>query len=158
MLARAAAGLAVSGGLLAVAALPANAAGVVNSAAALATADDYIGTPYRFGGTTPAGFDCSGYTQHVYTDNGIALPRTTGEQPAATTRISKSEARPGDLVFFVNASGRPYHVGIYTGEGPLMTLRARVRASVSAPCGLTRSCTHACDGSGLPRPGCAFGR
>jgi len=98
---RVAAGLALSGGLLAAAAVPANAAGVVNSAAVLATADDYLGTPYRFGGTTPAGFDCSGYTQHVFAQNGV------------------SSAKPGDLVFFVR-NGRAYHVGIYTGDGQMM--------------------------------------
>ncbi|MGQ7298065.1 MULTISPECIES: C40 family peptidase [Actinomycetes] len=119
-LTRLVAGLALSGGLVAGAAIPASAAPVLNSGAVLATASQYIGTPYRFGGTSPSGFDCSGYTQHVYADNGIALARTTSEQLATTTRISKSEARPGDLVFFVNAAGRPYHVGIYTGDGRMM--------------------------------------
>ncbi|MBF5082754.1 C40 family peptidase [Quadrisphaera sp. INWT6] len=116
---RVAAGLALSGGLLAAAAVPANAAGVVNSAAVLATADDYLGTPYRFGGTTPAGFDCSGYTQHVFAQNGVSIPRTADAQMDASTRISASSAQPGDLVFFVR-NGRAYHVGIYTGDGRMM--------------------------------------
>jgi len=116
---RVAAGLALSGGLLAAAAVPANAAGVVNSAAVLATADDYLGTPYRFGGTTPAGFDCSGYTQHVFAQNGVSIPRTADAQMDASTRVSASNAQPGDLVFFVRG-GRAYHVGIYTGDGRMM--------------------------------------
>lgn len=119
-LVRGAAGAALAGGLLVPSTVPASAAPVLNSSAVLASASEHLGTPYRFGGTTPAGFDCSGYTQHVYAENGIALPRTTGEQLASATRIAKSDARPGDLVFFVNAQGRPYHVGIYTGEGRMM--------------------------------------
>lgn len=119
-LARAAAGIALSGGLMAAAALPANAAPVLNSGAVLTTASQYIGTPYRFGGTTPSGFDCSGFTQHVFAQHGVSLPRTTSQQLAAVTRISKAQAKPGDLVFFVNASGKPYHMGIYTGDGRLM--------------------------------------
>ncbi|TNM61164.1 hypothetical protein FHN55_17185 [Streptomyces sp. NP160] len=118
-LARAVAGVALTGGLMAAAALPANAAPVLNSGAVLATASQYIGTPYRFGGTTPSGFDCSGYTQHVFAKNGISIPRTADAQMDASTRISASQARPGDLVFFVRG-GRAYHVGIYTGDGRMM--------------------------------------
>ncbi|MGQ7296615.1 C40 family peptidase [Quadrisphaera sp. KR29] len=118
-LTRLVAGLALSGGLVAGAALPANAAPVLNSGAVLATASQYIGTPYRYGGTSPSGFDCSGYTQHVYAKNGISIPRTADAQLKASSRVSASQARPGDLVFFVRG-GRAYHVGIYTGNGKLM--------------------------------------
>jgi cell wall-associated NlpC family hydrolase len=118
-LTRLVAGLALSGGLVAGAAIPASAAPVLDSGAVLATASQYIGTPYRFGGTTPSGFDCSGYTQHVYAQNGISIPRTADAQMDASTRISASQARPGDLVFFVRG-GRAYHVGIYTGDGQMM--------------------------------------
>lgn len=71
----------------------------------------YEGTPYRWGGTTPSGFDCSGYTSYVFAQVGIDLPRTSSAQRSATTRISRSEAKPGDLVFM------PGHVGIYAGDG-----------------------------------------
>jgi peptidoglycan DL-endopeptidase CwlO len=77
----------------------------------LAIASRYAGTPYLYGGTTPAGFDCSGFTQYVYAQVGIHLPRTSSAQRAATRRISRSEAVPGDLVFM------PGHVGIYAGGG-----------------------------------------
>jgi cell wall-associated NlpC family hydrolase len=80
-------------------------------AAVMSIAARYAGTPYRYGGTTPAGFDCSGYTQYVFRQVGIELPRTSSAQRAATTRISRSEAVPGDLVFM------PGHVGIYAGNG-----------------------------------------
>ncbi|MGN6612124.1 MAG: C40 family peptidase [Angustibacter sp.] len=80
-------------------------------AAVMAIASRYAGTPYKYGGTTPAGFDCSGYTSYVFRQVGIDLPRTSSAQRAATTRISRSEAMPGDLVFM------PGHVGIYAGNG-----------------------------------------
>ncbi len=80
-------------------------------AAVMSIAARYEGTPYKYGGTTPSGFDCSGYTQYVFRQVGISLPRTSSAQRAATTRISRSEAVPGDLVFM------PGHVGIYAGNG-----------------------------------------
>ena len=70
------------------------------------------GIPYVYGGSTPAGFDCSGFTQYVYARAGISIPRTSGAQGAAGTFVSASEARPGDLVW--HAYG---HVGIYAGNG-----------------------------------------
>jgi cell wall-associated NlpC family hydrolase len=79
--------------------------------AVLRIAARYEGTGYVFGGTTPAGFDCSGFTSYVMRKVGVSLPRTSGAQRAATRRISRSEAVPGDLVFL------PGHVGIYAGNG-----------------------------------------
>ncbi|GAA1256306.1 hypothetical protein GCM10009657_34570 [Oryzihumus leptocrescens] len=78
----------------------------------LAVAAQYAGVPYVWGGTTPSGFDCSGFTQYVFNKIGVSLPRTAEEQRAAVTRVSTPQ--PGDLVFF----GSPaYHVGIYAGGG-----------------------------------------
>jgi cell wall-associated NlpC family hydrolase len=78
----------------------------------LGIAAQYQGVPYVYGGTTPSGFDCSGYTAYVFRQAGISLPRTAAEQQAAATPVSNPQ--PGDLVFF----GSPaYHVGIYAGNG-----------------------------------------
>ncbi|WP_338073537.1 C40 family peptidase [Kineococcus siccus] len=81
----------------------------------LATAAQYAGVPYVYGGSTPAGFDCSGYTSYVMRQLGISLPRTANAQKGAAARIDRSQAVPGDLVFFSNGGGRAYHVGIYAG-------------------------------------------
>ena len=82
------------------------------------------GIPYVYGGSTPAGFDCSGFTQYVYARAGISIPRTSGAQGAAGTFVSASEARPGDLVW--HAYG---HVGIYAGNG--MVIEATTPGSVT---------------------------
>ena len=83
--------------------------------AVLRIAARYVGVPYVYGGTTPRGFDCSGFTRYVYAQVGRSLPRTADQQMRATHRISRSQARPGDLVAFVRG-GRAYHIGIYAGN------------------------------------------
>ena len=81
---------------------------------ALNAAYSMIGTPYRAGGSTPAGFDCSGFTRWSFAQAGISLPRDSRSQQSATLTIGAEAARPGDLVFW----GSPvYHVGIYVGDG-----------------------------------------
>lgn len=71
----------------------------------------HIGVPYKWGGTTPSGFDCSGYTQYVYNSVGVGIPRTSSAQRNAGTEISKDEAEIGDLIWM------PGHIGIYAGDG-----------------------------------------
>lgn len=83
---------------------------------ALNVAYAQVGVPYKWGGTSHLGFDCSGLTRYAYHKVGRYLPRTAQQQYQATTALRPGTARPGDLVFFY--SGRTiYHVGIYTGRG-----------------------------------------
>ncbi|WP_025728118.1 NlpC/P60 family protein [Atopobacter phocae] len=83
----------------------------------LGIAQQYIGTPYVWGGSNPnSGFDCSGFVQYVYAQMGINLPRVTYNMEHAGTYISVSEAQPGDLLFW-GAQGSSYHVAIYMGNG-----------------------------------------
>jgi soluble lytic murein transglycosylase-like protein len=95
-----------------------------SESAVVAQAQKYIGVPYLWGGTDPAkGLDCSGFTQRVYKDLGIDLPRTSSQQATAGQPVaSLAQARPGDLVFFDYASDRPGidHVGVYIGEGKMI--------------------------------------
>ncbi len=84
--------------------------------AIIATAKKYIGTPYLWGGTTPSGFDCSGFTQYVFRAHGITLPRTSKQQYTAGTYVSKSNLKPGDLVFFNTDGSGISHLGIYIGN------------------------------------------
>lgn len=76
------------------------------------------GTRYVWGGTSRSGVDCSGFTTNVYRSQGVSLPRTSRDQSRIGMPVSKSELRPGDLVFF-KTGHRSYinHVGIYAGDG-----------------------------------------
>ncbi|QOD94790.1 C40 family peptidase [Chryseoglobus sp. 28M-23] len=76
----------------------------------------YQGVPYRWGGSTPAGFDCSGFVQYVYAQFGIALPHSVRGQAAMGTPISRADARAGDIVIFNDMS----HNGIYMGGGQIL--------------------------------------
>lgn len=74
--------------------------------------------PYLFGGCSTSGVDCSCLVQRVYQSLGANLPRTAAEQYAATTRVSRDQLQPGDLVFFANTYMPGIsHVGIYIGDG-----------------------------------------
>ncbi len=84
-----------------------------------------VGDRYTYGGTSPAGFDCSGLTQYVYrhTGGGKPISRTADEQFLHFKRISRAAARPGDLVFFHDTSdpgSYVYHVGVYEGDGEMV--------------------------------------
>lgn len=92
-----------------------------------------IGRPYRYGGATPEGFDCSGLVQYVYAQAGIALPRTTREQYRAGRRIDLDEAEPGDLLFYRFGGGRKIdHVALYLGDGQALHAPARGRTVIVA--------------------------
>ena len=85
--------------------VPASASG----SAILDVAGRYVGVPYVSGGTTPDGFDCSGFTSYVFAQLGINLPRTSGAQASAGTVVSRADAQPGDLIY------SPGHIAIYAG-------------------------------------------
>ena len=76
------------------------------------------GSPYRYGAVGPRRFDCSGLVKWTYARVGKNLPRTSRAQYGATRHISRSQRRPGDLVFFLR-HGRVYHVAIYAGGGKI---------------------------------------
>ncbi len=79
--------------------------------------DDVVGTPYRWGGTTTSGFDCSGFILYIFKQYDTKLPRTSNSQSKIGTKVDKGELRPGDLVFF-NTNGKGVsHAGIYVGDG-----------------------------------------
>ncbi|MGC9495405.1 NlpC/P60 family protein [Streptomyces sp. WG7] len=87
------------------------------AAAAVAYAHQKLGSPYVWGATGPDAFDCSGLIQAAYRAAGVSLPRTTYAQIDAGRRVSRSELRPGDLVFFYSGIS---HVGIYIGDGRMI--------------------------------------
>lgn len=95
---------------------------VSNAAAPLAKATAFTGTPYKWGGTTPDGFDCSGLTQYVFKQAGVDLPRTAAEQYKVGKAVPLSEAKANDLVFFERTDGRKgiTHVGIIQGDGTFL--------------------------------------
>jgi cell wall-associated NlpC family hydrolase len=74
------------------------------------------GKPYRYGGVTPKGFDCSGFVHYAYGKAGISIPRTTKAQYRLAQQLSINEAKPGDLLFFRINSRKLSHVGLYVGN------------------------------------------
>ena len=83
-----------------------------------AYAQNFLGTPYVYGGSSTSGFDCSGFTKYVYGQFGYTLNRTATDQLSNGVSVSKDELQPGDLVFFKYRTSKPVsHVGIYIGSG-----------------------------------------
>ncbi|SHH29116.1 NlpC/P60 family protein [Chryseobacterium oranimense] len=79
----------------------------------LKDAEKYLGTPYKFGGNSSSGFDCSGFTVKVFEENDFSLPRRSADQADAGKKIDIKDVKPGDLLFFATAGGsRVSHVGI----------------------------------------------
>ena len=83
-----------------------------------AYAQNFLGTPYVYGGSSTSGFDCSGFTKYVYGQFGYTLNRTATDQLSNGVSVRKDELQPGDLVFFKYRTSKPVsHVGIYIGSG-----------------------------------------
>jgi cell wall-associated NlpC family hydrolase len=83
----------------------------------VSTAFKMLGRPYRYGGSTPSGFDCSGLVQFSFQQAGLNVPRTALEQYERSTPVPDNRLQPGDLLFFTLNSRRVAHVGIYVGDG-----------------------------------------
>jgi peptidoglycan DL-endopeptidase CwlO len=90
--------------------------GAVDLSGIAGIAAQYLGVPYLYGGASPAGFDCSGFTQYVYAQAGISLPHSAAEQGRLGTRVAVSAAVAGDVVVLDGGS----HVGIYVGGGRMI--------------------------------------
>lgn len=89
---------------------------------AVETGDDYLGVPYKWGGSTPRGFDCSGFVQYVYREHGVRLPRTSRQMAHAGRSVPARIAslRAGDLMLFRGKNGVISHVALYAGNGDIL--------------------------------------
>ena len=79
----------------------------------LKDAEKYLGAPYKYAGTTSSGFDCSGFTGKVFSENNLDLPRRSADQANTGEKIEIKNTKPGDLIFFATSGGtKVSHVGI----------------------------------------------
>ncbi len=90
--------------------------GTVSGSTVVATAQQYLGVPYVYGGASASGFDCSGFTMYVFAQVGVKLPHGATSQLSYGTEVSRSDLQPGDLVFFQDYGAVASHVGIYIGN------------------------------------------
>ncbi|MBL4934733.1 C40 family peptidase [Clostridium sp. YIM B02515] len=95
---------------------PSRGATAFSNDAVVAYAANFLGTTYVYGGTTPSGFDCSGFVQYVYRHFGVDLPRVAADQSTVGTFVSRDQLQPGDLVFFKRPGQEVHHVGMYVGN------------------------------------------
>ncbi|ARK24115.1 hypothetical protein SporoP37_05080 [Sporosarcina sp. P37] len=103
-----------------------NKVSAANSDEIASYAEKFYSTPYKFGGTTPSGFDCSGYIRYVFNEFNISLPRTSADQFRVGTSVSKENLMPGDLVFFANTYKKGIsHTGIYLGNNEFISAKSR---------------------------------
>jgi cell wall-associated NlpC family hydrolase len=107
-------------------AVPTRAAGngaAGDSGGLISFAKKFVGTPYKWGGSSPLGFDCSGFTQYVFKQAGINLPRISYQQGQGGQAVSTKAMQPGDLVFWDNSSRNngADHVAIYIGGGQVIS-------------------------------------
>ena len=102
--------------------MPRSPAPTAAAARVLGTADRYVGVPYVWGGNTPNGFDCSGFTKYVFAKNGVGLPRTSREQAHVGDGVPLDfgQMRPGDLLLFAEPGEAISHVAIYVGSGRII--------------------------------------
>ena len=99
----------------------------------IASSKQLIGIPYAWGGTTPAGFDCSGFTKYVFASQGITLPRISNDQYGLGIPVSYKNLLPGDLVFFSpDYNGKVSHVGIYIGSGQFINATTNNGITISS--------------------------
>ncbi len=88
-------------------------------------AKEYLGVPYRFGGVSPKGFDCSGFVRFVFRGFGVELNRSSRSQATQGEKVQPGEIQPGDLLFFRFGGNRIGHVGIYLGGGEFIHAGSR---------------------------------
>jgi hypothetical protein len=112
----------------------------------IATGKQFLGVPYRFGAPSnnTSAFDCSSFTQYVFKQNGISIPRSSRQQSNAGTFVPRNQLQPGDLVFSdTNRDGVINHVSIYIGNGQLLhTYRVGIGVTISTFAGSTWDRTY----------------
>lgn len=98
----------------------------------IAYSKKFMGIRYRFGGTSTSGFDCSGFTMFVFKELGVRLPHSATAQAKMGTAISRSELKPGDLVFFQTYKKGISHVGIYVGNNNFIEASSKKGISITS--------------------------